>query len=882
VPAAAAAPRLRRRLAHHAGRGLLGPRILTLGALAAAHAPAPARTALECRLLLAGALRRHRGLFPGQDNARVAEALFALFEEMTANAVLPAADEAGFAAQLRRAYGAPELAFLSREAQIVHRLWLAFRADVGERSPAATHLAGLGRALEAAAPLHLAGVDALTRAEAALIAPALREGRAQLWLAGRETGHDGEATATLLAALAVPVERRAAPPGALAALLDAAFDAGENGTGARGEGRGAPPGIRLVESGGAEHEARCVDLAVREALLAGARDIVVLTQDRRLPRRLRALLERANVTLHDPGGWALSTSRAAAALDAWLECIEGNFRFRPLLDLLKSGYVEADAEALSRLERRLIYHEGIEGGLPALIAAAGSKALERLLAGLQRAAFALPRDGAALPAREWTARVLRSLERAGLSARLQHDAAGAQLARLLQQLDAALAAVELPLRWGEFRDLLDGAIERETFTPAAAHGAVRLLTLEQAAGVQCELLVVAGASAAQLPGRPARDPFFNEAVRTELGLPGFGQRRALALARLRRALDGAGQVLITWSAEADDEPAQASPWVEAVEATAAAAGHLLRDPALARRAGSADTDVGHPEAGTARPLDRPAPPAPAALLPARLSATGHQALLDCPYKFFARSMLRLEREHAPDEDPDRSDYGRRVHRILQAFVTQVEGLPPPFTARLTTATRAEAQARLEAIADAVFARDLATRALAMTWAAEFRASIPQLLDWMSRRPPLREVRAEAELGQELDGMLLHGILDRLETRMNGTRVIVDYKTGKVPRAEDVLAGESVQLLHYALLDPQVVGVEYRPLRERKYAPVVLEAELPALREAARARLQSALAALRAGAPLRAQGDEAVCEHCDFSGLCRREDWSPAAASGEPQ
>ena len=867
VPSTAAVAHLRRRLAHHARRGLLGPRILTLAALAQEHLAEPPLAPLECGLLLTEALRRHRHLFPGQDNARVAEALFALFEELTAHTVDPGADEPAFQERLARGYGQPPLDWLSREAQIVHRLWRAFREDCGDRSPAAAHLRGLRAACAAApAPIHLLGVDELSGGERAILAPALRDGRAELWLAGRTDGHDGAATAALLGALGVEPERRPAPAGPLTPLLDAGFAHAD-------ETVALAPALplRLVEAGGAEHEARCVDVAVREALLDGARDVVVLTQDRRLARRLRALLERAHVPLQDHAGWALSTSRAAAALDAWLECIEGQFRFRPLLDLLKSGFVDVDPDALARLEL-LIYRDGIDGGINALLAAAHSARLEKLLKALKGAAFALPRDGAAWPARRWTESLGRSLERIGLRERLQDDAAGAELARLLAQLDAAFARVPLALRWDEFRDLLDAAIERATFAPATAAGGVRLLTLEQAGALRCDVLVLAGATREHLPGAPDRDPFFSQGVRAELGLPDWRQRQALALARLRAALDGAARVVVSFAAGADDEPAQASPWIEALEAQALRASRSLRDARLPALAASGAAEVGDASAGPAPPQRRPAPATPPALLPERLSATGHQALLDCPYRFFARSLLKLEQEHAPDEDPDRSDYGRRVHRILQAFATQVEGLPPPFTERITPATRPAAQARLEAIATAVFAPDLATRALALTWAAEFKASIPGLLDWMSRRPLLREVRTEAELSEMLDGLRLHGILDRIETRLDGSRVIVDYKAGKVPKLDEVLAGEHVQLLHYALLDPQVHAVEYRPLRETKFAAVVLEEELPALKEAARARLRRALERLRAAAPLPAQGNETICEHCDYTGLCRREDW----------
>ena len=880
VPAAGAVPHLRRRLAHHAGRGLLGPRILTLAAFAAEHVTAePALPALECRLLLTGAMRKRRDLFEGQDNARAAEALFELFEELTAERFDPGADEGAFQDRLAKAYGGAPPAWLSREARIVHTLWLAFRQACAGRSPAAAHLAGLRERLAAHGPdnpVHLVGIDALTGGELALVRAALQAGAAELWLAGREPGHDGAPLAALVGALGVEPERRAAAPGPLTALLDAAFATETMGSDpiiSRQTIGSDPINFRIVEAGGAEHEARCVDVAVRQALLDGARDVVVLTEDRRLARRLRALLERAGVALQDPTGWALSTSRAAAALDAWLECLEGRFRFRPLLDLLKSGFADVDPLALDRLERHLIYARGIDGGLPALLAEAQSKPLEALLKSLKAAAFSIPRDGAARPARRWSESLLRSLDRIGLRERLAQDEAGVQLARLLAQLDAAFARVPLSLRWDEFRDLLDGAIERATFAPAAAAGPVRLLTLAQSGNLRCEVLVLAGATREQLPGGSPRDPFFSQSVRGELGLPDWQRRQAVALSRLRRALDSAGRVLVTFAAGADDEPAQASPWIEALEAQAAQAGLSLRDEALPQLAVSRDCDIGDASAGAAQPLRRPAPPTPPALLPEKLSATNHQALLDCPYRFLARSLLRLEAEHSPDEDPDRSDYGKRVHRILQAFASPVEGLPPPFTARINAGNRAEAQRRLEDIAAAVFAPDLEQRALAMTWAAEFRASIPGLLDWMSRRPALREVRTEAELSQDLDGLRLHGILDRLETRLDGSRVIVDYKAGRVPKEEDVRSGENVQLMHYAMLDPQVTGVEYRPLREKKYAPVELDgAEMAALRDAARDRLRGALAGLRAGAPLPAQGIEEVCKHCDYDGLCRREDW----------
>jgi len=69
----------------------------------------------------------------------------------------------------------------------------------------------------------------------------------------------------------------------------------------------------------------------------------------------------------------------------------------------------------------------------------------------------------------------------------------------------------------------------------------------------------------------------------------------------------------------------------------------------------------------------------------------------------------------------------------------------------------------------------------------------------------------------------------------------------------------------------VAAVEYRQLRKDSDS-LDIEEELPALRAKVRERLAASIRAMRAGAPLPAQGIESVCEYCEFGGLCRREDW----------
>jgi ATP-dependent helicase/nuclease subunit B len=307
VPAAAQIPRLRKLLLAQAGGALLGPAITTLGGFGRERSSRAALSALDCKLLLAQALQRHPDLFSGQDRWALANALFGLFEELSAATPELADDVGRFLGRIERGYGSARLAQISQEARAAHLLWQAYLHDTGRSSPAVAHLQALTTALATLAPderVYLIGHDHFSGAEARILRDALARQSLTLWLQGPDSGRGRQTFAALLQTLAVaePVvafERDPAPD-PRARILDGAF--ADDGLDLRQRAAaidGTVPGLTLVIAGSPEHEARVVDLAVRRALLAGQRDIAVVTQDRRLARRLRALLERAGVPLQD-------------------------------------------------------------------------------------------------------------------------------------------------------------------------------------------------------------------------------------------------------------------------------------------------------------------------------------------------------------------------------------------------------------------------------------------------------------------------------------------------------------------------------------------------------------------------------------------------------
>ncbi|MDZ7748936.1 MAG: PD-(D/E)XK nuclease family protein [Halofilum sp. (in: g-proteobacteria)] len=536
--------------------------------------------------------------------------------------------------------------------------------------------------------------------------------------------------------------------------------------------------------------------------------------------------------------------------------------------------------AVHWLERDLIRHEGVARGLEAYRAAlaARSRRLGRwsraqrrtvhaLLERMERAARPLQRlhDGRRHPPARHVAALRQSLARAGIDHCLAGDAAGERVRAVLARLDEAAAGRDVRLGWDDFRTWCGRALEQEHFVPPAAAGPVVLADLARAADLPCDRLVLAGADAEHLPGAPGGSPFFNDAVRAELGLPTWPERWRLQLHRFRRALGLAGSVVFTHARERGGEPLAPSPWVELLTTFHELAfGRGLGDAGLAAAAAAFDA---HHAAPLPPPTRQPRPPAPPERLPARLSAGRHQELVACPYRFFAGSCLGLEPPEEIREELQKAEYGERLHRALQAFWTPVAGMPGPWEGPLEPDRRVGAVAHLEHLIDAAFAGDLEGHFAHRAWHLRARALAPALVDWAIGRAARTAFEA-AEVSAERTlpgGPTLRGRLDRVDRTPAGAAAVVDYKTGRVPAAAELRSGEDVQLATYALVGDDVAAVAYLALERERCRETALEGEdLAALARAVEARLADVWERLARGAPMPAWVN-AGCSWCRWRG-----------------
>lgn len=900
---------------------LLPPWIGTLSTWLSTRQPtAQTLTPAARELLLLEALAPFPGLVERFGPWSLIDGVFPLFDELTDNATSLPVDRADIQQLLVAGYGATEpFAPIEREADWIHTLWRTWSEHLASHGwrdgPAArrTALAQILATLPAETHVYLAADLGMPATERQWLRELIQRGQLTLLLQGHAESpteyHPDRPVASMLNELGLPSPTLSHSTDAYGELLDDIFanDGPALGTRADALAKRHPRNpahnrLALYVADDLESEARAVELQVRQWLIAGSRDIAIVTPDRKLARRVRALLERANVTLADSAGWALSTTSAATALARWLECCERQFAYAPLLDFLKSPFVslgmddDSYARAVRGLEHQLIRRHGIRSGLGRYRAAwrrhkgsaeTSDDVVDRLLERLADAAKPIQRflgdTGTHAPLAYLDA-IDDSMKRLGLTLPLQTDLAGRELLAAIEHMRAAPTVHRARLTYSAFRSWMEREIERRRFRPPALDASVHLLSAAESSYCHFDAIVIAGCTSDQMPGNVSPSPFFNEAIRRNLGLPTTADRMSRPLHDFRRLLQAAPKVLLSYRRYEGREPKLPSPWIQRVSAFHQAAYGSLDDGDLSRLLRDPATHLTSREQPLPSPAVMPAPSVPSTRLPKHWTASAHQRLLDCPFQFYAADVLGLLELDTVPEELERSHYGERVHRMLHAFHHGIPGLPGPWTGPLPHTKRKEAEQLLAEIAQSVFAGEIQEHFSARAWLYHWQTMIPAYIDWWERHQGAGYQVAASELKIErtiyIDGnpLVLKGRIDRLDQGQRG-KVVLDYKTGQVPDPEAIANGEQCQLGFYTLLlDTVVEAAMFVGLREPpvKPGPAISGTELTELRDHLLARISAMAKRLSHDAGLPAWGDRATCARCGYEGLCRKELWTEDA------
>lgn len=641
--------------------------------------------------------------------------------------------------------------------------------------------------------------------------------------------------------------------------------------------RAAPPA--LVRCDGFEEEAQRAAACVLQHLAQEQWPVALIGLDRLLVRRVRALLEQAQVPLADENGWTLSTTRAGAQVMALLRAAGPHAGSDALFEWLKTlpswPGLDPAGQLMRELERRC-RRLGV-----ARIDRVAALALEGALGGLRDAVIAaLARlQATRMGVDEWLARLREVLETCGAWETLAADPAGQTVLQALRWLPGRTAGAvwqdatrQSVLRLDDFTAWVDAVLEGDAFAPPgppAEQARVVITPMARAMLRPFAAVVCPGADERRLGAAPAAHPLLSDSELAALGLPHRDERlqhERLALAQLlalprvsflRRHIDAGG------------EPLADSPLLQ----------RLALDLADRQRAFAVPVDPRQSSPLAPWPVHRPLPVA-GGQLPARLSASAVEALRDCPYRFFARHVLGLREDDELESELEKRDYGTWLHVVLLRFHAE----------RVEPGSIAEESARLHALAVAVREQMALPDDQFLPFAASFAGFVPRYLDWLRQRDAegahwLAGEREAAVCPEALGGIRLEGRIDRIDRLGEGGALqLIDYKTSAAQTLKERVREpfEDTQLAFYAaLLAPEAEGplqASYVLLDSGEGIGEIAHPDVQASARVLVRELGAEMARLRAGAPLPALGEGATCDHCEARGLCRRDHWPDGAGT----
>ncbi len=303
----------------------------------------------------------------------------------------------------------------------------------------------------------------------------------------------------------------------------------------------------------------------------------------------------------------------------------------------------------------------------------------------------------------------------------------------------------------------------------------------------------------------------------------------------------------------------------------------------------------------------------------RWSASQFNEYGQCPFRFFAKRLLRLEELKEPEEGLDQLQWGLVNHAILEETYRQLAAagldIAPEHLDRaleilddVAARVLADAPRRYQFRASPVWDHEQVELRRRLRWliaqdfaiglhpadktpgpvAAQIAGSVrtPFAQEIAFGRGDLPPLRIDGPAG----ALKARGVIDRID-RAGDDLVLIDYKTGTAPHpVEDMAAGRDVQMALYLLAarelvrrDPalRVAGGMFWHIRNRSFSGEVL-ADDPAVDEA-RARIHDNILAARSGYfAVQPSKPGVVCaNYCEFRHLCRltRADYRKSAGGG---
>ncbi len=354
----------------------------------------------------------------------------------------------------------------------------------------------------------------------------------------------------------------------------------------------------------------------------------------------------------------------------------------------------------------------------------------------------------------------------------------------------ALEAVTGTIDRSEALSLLQRIAKDIDFQPETPSGPLQVLGLLEASGLAFDHLWVMGLSEEALPAPPRPNPFIPVPVQVERRMPHASAARELEFSRrvAKRLFAGAPQVILSHPGKDGDLELRPSPLISRIvqcDRNRLALAESHAPLAVIRRQLPAQEELVD-ELG--------APAAEGEKASGGTSLLKDQAL--CPFRAYARHRLGARALDQPEIGLDPLTRGTLLHACLEAFWSRTVDLQGLLTldgealyGRVRESVEQALKGHFDLQAEEVDRPMLAIEAERLT------ALVLEWLDEVEKKRSDFAVDAvEVERTGTFGGVTIGTKVDRIDTLVDGSRVIIDYKTGQI-HADDLLSDR--------LLEPQL-------------------------------------------------------------------------------
>ncbi len=472
----------------------------------------------------------------------------------------------------------------------------------------------------------------------------------------------------------------------------------------------------------------------------------------------------------------------------------------------------------------------------------------------------------------------------------EYQAVKAWREKLLPAL-AALDSVALPINRAQALGLLRRLAAEIDFQLESPTGPLQVVGQLESAGLYFEHLWVMGAGENVLPAAARPNPFIPYQLQQEHAMPHANAERELVFAEqvIARLLTASPDLIFSYSAQEGDCELRPSPLLPKSNSQSAIA-LADRQDLLTLMQGS------RPELQSLD--DKEGPPL------ADGKGSGGTGLLKdqahCPFRAFAHHRLQGRQLDKASVGLDAMTRGDLVHLVLERLWTHLGEQQA-----LLALNEAEQDSLLKELVDLTVDDyfDKRTPPSEQLLLLEKERIVILLNEWLTlverKRDSFQVAELEEEHLEQLGPLQINTKVDRIDRLADGSRVVIDYKTGANNKADDLLSAPLLepQLPIYAVAEKgtEADGVVFAQVRrgECKLLGVVREKgllgkvkALDAYKEAEergltdweqlladwRSQLEGLADDFVAGkAQVRPFDLQRSCQYCDLPGLCRIND-----------